>query len=174
MDAPPVADRDEHSAHRHHTPNLGRKDRSADGHARPAHRHADSGGIAEPDAPANTQPNVARHRRAYGRRRIHGHCHAYGHRRASGHYRVPATLSPSVAEGTPYARVREGPLLLRVGPNQNQPTVSFAQAGQTFTVTARSTDNAWLQVCCVNNEPAWLAAQHVVFTGTLTALPVKP
>jgi uncharacterized protein YgiM (DUF1202 family) len=65
-------------------------------------------------------------------------------------------------------------LVLRAGPNQAQPALSSAQAGQAFTVTGRSADNAWLQVCCVNNEPAWLASQFVVVTGTLTTVPVKP
>ncbi len=83
-----------------------------------------------------------------------------------------ATLTPGAA--APRAQVREGPLVLRAGPNQTQPALSSAQAGQAFTVTGRTADNAWLQVCCVNNEPAWLASQFVVVTGTLTTLPVKP
>jgi uncharacterized protein YraI len=85
-----------------------------------------------------------------------------------------ATLTPSAAAAAPRAQVREGPLVLRAGPNQSQPTISSAQVGQAFTVTGRTADNAWLQVCCVNNEPAWLASQFVVVTGTLTTLPVKP
>ena len=79
-----------------------------------------------------------------------------------------------MAAAAPRAQVREGPLALRAGPNQGQPVLSSAQVGQAFTVTGRTADNAWLQVCCVNNEPAWLASQFVVFTGTLTTLPVKP
>ena len=85
-----------------------------------------------------------------------------------------ATLAPSAAAAAPRAQVREGPLLLRAGPNQDQPAVSSAQVGQAFTVTGRTADNAWLQICCVNNEPAWLASQFVVITGTLSTLPVKP
>jgi uncharacterized protein YraI len=85
---------------------------------------------------------------------------------------LTVTLTPIAT--APRAQVREGPLALRAGPNQGQPVVSSAQVGQTFTVTGRTTDNTWLQVCCVNNEPAWLASQFVVFTGTLTTLPVKP
>jgi uncharacterized protein YgiM (DUF1202 family) len=85
-----------------------------------------------------------------------------------------ATLAPSAAAVVLRAQVREGPLVLRAGPNQAQPALSSAQAGQAFTVTGRSADNAWLQVCCVNNEPAWLASQFVVVTGTLTTVPVKP
>jgi len=84
------------------------------------------------------------------------------------------TLSPPAAAAAPRAQVREGPLVLRAGPNQTQPAISSAQVGQAFTVTGRTADNAWLQVCCVNNEPAWLASRFVLITGTLTTLPVKP
>jgi len=84
------------------------------------------------------------------------------------------TLTPSAAAAAPRAQIREGPLVLRAGPNQGQPALSSAQVGQAFTVIGRTADNAWLQVCCVNNEPAWLASQFVLITGTLTTLPVKP
>jgi uncharacterized protein YgiM (DUF1202 family) len=83
-------------------------------------------------------------------------------------------LTPRTAAPAPRAQVREGPLSLRTGPSQVQPAVGVAQVGQTYTVTARTADNAWLQVCCVNNEPAWLAAQFVAITGTIATLPVKP
>jgi uncharacterized protein YgiM (DUF1202 family) len=87
-------------------------------------------------------------------------------------------ISPTAALTTqapaPRAEVREGPLVLRSGPSQGQPVVSIAQVGQAFTVTGRTADNAWLQVCCVNNGPAWLASQFVGVTGTITTLPVKP
>jgi hypothetical protein len=85
-----------------------------------------------------------------------------------------ATVTPGAAAAAQRAQVREGPLSLRAGPNLSQPAISSAQVGQAFTVTGRTADNAWLQVCCVNNEPAWLASQFVVVTGTLTTLPVKP
>jgi len=83
-----------------------------------------------------------------------------------------ATLNPGAAVPAPLAEVLQEPLLLRAGPNQ--PAISSAQVGQVFTVTGRTADNAWLQVCCVNNAPVWLASQFVVVTGTLTTLPVKP
>ena len=85
-----------------------------------------------------------------------------------------ATLTSRAAASAPRAQVRDGPLVLRAGPNLGQPAISSAQVGQVFTVTGRTADNAWLQVCCVNNAPAWLASQFAVITGTLTTLPVKP
>jgi len=85
-----------------------------------------------------------------------------------------ATLTTSAAAPAPRAEVREGPLVLRSGPSQGRSVISIAPVGETFTVTGRTADNTWLQVCCVNNEPAWLASQFVGVTGTITTLPVKP
>ena len=152
MDAAPVADRNWCCIHRHRAPECWRKVHIANGHARPAHRNSFSGR----DAGSN--------RRAHGHRRPND----YGSHFADSH---PA---PKCGRGCPACQVREGPLVLRAGPNQTQPTLGSAQAGQAFTVTGRTADNAWLQVCCVNNQPAWLASQFVVVTGTLTTLPVKP
>ena len=151
MDAAPVADSDECPTDRHGAPERWRKVHIANGYARPAHRHSFSGR----DAGSN--------RRAHGHRRPDD---------CDSHF---ADSHPDPGCGrVPRAQVREGPLVLRAGPNQTQPALSSAQAGQAFTVTGRTADNAWLQVCCVNNEPAWLASQFVVVTGTLTTLPVKP
>lgn len=65
-------------------------------------------------------------------------------------------------------------LNLRAGPGQNYGVVEVAKAGSAFTVTARNADNAWLQVCCVNESPAWLATEFVTVTGTIKLVPVAP
>ncbi len=72
------------------------------------------------------------------------------------------------------AQVVEGPLVLRAGPERNQPVLAIVDIGSTYTVTARTSDGAWLQVCCVKGSPAWLSSQFVAITGTLDILPVKP
>ena len=146
MDPAPVIDSDECPPDRQCAPNRWSKVRVANNRTRPAHRHS------------------------FDRR------DADGHRRSNktgGHF-ADSHPDSKPGRGRPRAQVREGPLALRAGPNQGQPVLSSAQVGQAFTVTGRTADNAWLQVCCVNNEPAWLASQFVVFTGTLTTLPVKP
>ncbi len=74
----------------------------------------------------------------------------------------------------PVAQVMQGPLLLRIGPERDQPVLGIGDEGSTFTVTARTSDSAWLQVCCVKGELAWLSAQFVAITGTIASLPVKP
>lgn len=88
--------------------------------------------------------------------------------------RATATTAPTPAAGVPLALVREGPLALRTGPGRDQPLVAVAQIGETFTVTGRTNDNLWLQLCCVRTNPAWAFAEYLTITGTITSLPIKP
>jgi uncharacterized protein YraI len=88
--------------------------------------------------------------------------------------RATATAAPTAAAGAAIAQVREGPLSLRTGPGRDQPLLAVAQIGETFTVTGRTADNLWLQVCCVRTNPAWAFAEYLTITGTLTSLPIKP
>ncbi len=71
-------------------------------------------------------------------------------------------------------QIREGPLNLRAGPGRDQRVVAVGQAGATFTVTARTADNTWLQVCCVGTNRAWLFAEYAVITGTIASVPILP
>lgn len=105
----------------------------------------------------------------------------------------PATAAPPTAapSATPEATALPSPtatpeagavraevattlLNLRAGPGQGFGVVGLARAGQIFTATARSADGAWLQVCCVNDGPAWVAADYVTVTRRIEALPVVP
>jgi hypothetical protein len=63
---------------------------------------------------------------------------------------------------------------LRSGPGQGFRVVGLAKTRETFTVTARSGDGFWLQICCVNQAPAWLATGLVTITGTIEGLPIAP
>jgi uncharacterized protein YgiM (DUF1202 family) len=65
-------------------------------------------------------------------------------------------------------------LNLRGGPGQGFGVVGLARAGETYTVTSRSEDGAWLQICCVNQAPAWLASGMITVTSTIDSLPIAP
>ncbi len=87
---------------------------------------------------------------------------------------APAPTMTAPAGAAPIAQIREGPLNLRTGPGPDQTIVAVGQVGATFTVTARTADNTWLQVCCVGANRAWLFAEYVVITGTIASVPVIP
>jgi uncharacterized protein YgiM (DUF1202 family) len=91
-------------------------------------------------------------------------------RRAAASITPPAGSSGAVFQ----AAVAVDLLNLRGGPGQGFGVLGLARAGETFTVMARSGDGAWLQICCLNQAPAWLAAGMVTVTGTIESLPVAP
>jgi len=86
-----------------------------------------------------------------------------------------AATPPAVSSGAVMQAVVAVDLLnLRGGPGQGFEVIGLARAGETFTVTARSGDGVWLQICCFNQAPAWLATGMVTVTGTVESLPVAP
>lgn len=96
---------------------------------------------------------------------------------------TPITTLPTRAATTPaqsagavltLAQVNAGPLNLRAGPGADQLVLTTAAAGEVFTVTARTADDTWLEVCCVGGKPVWLSSSLVTITGTVTSLPIKP
>jgi hypothetical protein len=84
----------------------------------------------------------------------------------------PTQTAPS--SGAVIAQIREGPLTLRTSPSTDGGRFAMAQVGETYTVTARTNDSSWLQVCCIQGSPVWLSAQYVTITGTISTLPIKP
>jgi outer membrane biosynthesis protein TonB len=72
----------------------------------------------------------------------------------------------------PVAVVKLDPLSVRQGPSTDATIITRARSGDTFTVLGRSADDAWLKVCCVDEAPAWLAAEFVEVSVPVTSLPV--
>ena len=83
-------------------------------------------------------------------------------------------VSASPAGGTPQAQVSTDLLNLRASPGTDAQVVGIARGGDRFAVLARSADAGWLQVCCWNNAPIWLASTFVTVTGSIASLPVVP
>lgn len=82
-----------------------------------------------------------------------------------------AILTPGTRIG---AVVAVDLLNLRDGPGQGFGVIGLARSGEIYTPTARSGDGTWLQVCCFNQLPAWLASRMVTVTGRIDSLPVAP
>lgn len=61
---------------------------------------------------------------------------------------------------------------LRLGPGTNYPVVGRGESGRRYTITGRSPDNSWWQICCINGKDAWVAAAVVGVMGPVEGVPV--
>jgi len=92
----------------------------------------------------------------------------------------PATATPIEREGlggpaaqaTAYVVIKPATLNGRRGPGTNYERIGEASKGQELFVLGRTTDGAWLQVCCMANQPVWVAADQVDAKGVITSAPV--
>lgn len=81
---------------------------------------------------------------------------------------------------TPYVIVNSDRLTGRRGPAEAFPRVGEAQRGDELMILARTTDGTWWQVCCMANQPVWVAAEFVTAMGpvdtvaVVTAAPPPP
>lgn len=100
----------------------------------------------------------------------------------------PATATPVetpvVARPTPFVVVKPANVNGRRGPGTNYDKIGQAKQGQQLFILGRTADNAWYQVCCLANQPVWVAADQVdvknaaniapILTPPPTAIPVTP
>ncbi len=103
----------------------------------------------------------------------------------------PPTATPierggaSVAgQPTPFVVVKPANLNGRRGPGTDYERIGQAKQGEQLFILGRTADNAWYQVCCLANQPVWVAADQVdvqneaknapVLTPPPTAIPVPP
>ena len=92
----------------------------------------------------------------------------------------PATATPIEREGlggpaaqaTAYVVIKPATLNGRRGPGTNYERIGEASKGQELFVLGRTTDGAWLQVCCMANQPVWVAADQVDAKGVIISAPV--
>lgn len=63
---------------------------------------------------------------------------------------------------------------LRSEPFIDAPVVGVANQGQQFTITGKSPNLEWIEVCCVNGSKAWIASQLGVIYGSLEQTPIRP
>lgn len=77
-------------------------------------------------------------------------------------------------EPTPFVVVKPATLNGRRGPGTNYERVGQGKAGQTLFILGRSEDGLWYQVCCLANQPVWVAAEQVETRGAATSVAVLP
>jgi hypothetical protein len=74
---------------------------------------------------------------------------------------APTAATPAA----PLARIVADPANLRSGPGRTFPVIAVAQIDEVFTIIGRSDDGAWWQLCCVQDQPVWVAAELVEVSG---------
>lgn len=63
---------------------------------------------------------------------------------------------------------------LRSEPTTEASVLLVANQGQQFTITGKSPNLEWIEVCCVNGSKAWIASQLGVIYGSLEQAPIRP
>lgn len=94
--------------------------------------------------------------------------------------RRPATVTPVERDGmdgpapqaTAYVVIKPATLNGRRGPGTNYERIGQASKGQELFILGRTADGVWLKVCCMANQPVWVAADQVDAKGAAHAAPV--
>jgi uncharacterized protein YgiM (DUF1202 family) len=103
----------------------------------------------------------------------------------------PATATPiergtvsAAGQPTPFVVVKPANLSGRRGPSAEYAKIGQANQGEQLFILGRTADSAWYLVCCLANQPVWVAADQVevrnearnapVLTPPPTAIPVPP
>ena len=73
---------------------------------------------------------------------------------------------------TPYIVVNSTTLNARRGPGETFDLLGQAKQGDELFILGRTPEGDWWQVCCVANQPAWVAAELVTARGPVDEAPV--
>lgn len=73
---------------------------------------------------------------------------------------------------TALAVVNDDLINIRRGPGLQYPPLRLGMRGDQFTITGRSADNLWWQVCCVEERQAWISQTYIDADGPVDAVPV--
>lgn len=93
---------------------------------------------------------------------------------------LPATQGPVASppnvtpQPTPYVVVQAGTAAGRRGPGPAYEVLGDVVQGQQLMLLGRSADKAWWQVCCIANQPGWVAADLVTAQGPVAVAPIVP
>jgi hypothetical protein len=83
---------------------------------------------------------------------------------------LTGTPTPTPAP-TPYAEAKAWPIKGWRGPGRSFDYLGQALKRTKFVVLARTTDDAWLRICCIANQAAWVPADLVAVQGGLESVP---
>ena len=83
---------------------------------------------------------------------------------------TPAPTVPPTA--TPFVAVNGATINGRRGPGTGFELIGQAKQGQQLMILGKSADGGWWLVCCISNQPAWVAADGVSPNGAVDFVPV--
>lgn len=84
-----------------------------------------------------------------------------------------ATSVATVAPGTAQAQVvSDQDVSVYAGPGQAYGKVGLLKANEVKKLLERTSDGTWLQICCVNGDPVWVAANLVQVQGDIAKVPI--
>lgn len=85
---------------------------------------------------------------------------------------TPAHTPPPSPTPTPFVVVQAETLNVRSGPGTVYDRIGQVQQGNQLALLARNAAGDWYQVCCVNGQPGWVAADLVQPSSPAEGVPV--
>ena len=84
---------------------------------------------------------------------------------------IPTKTPPATA--TPYVLVASGLVALRTGPSLDYPLLAQLGPSIPVAIIGRSEDGAWLEICCVSGQSAWVVAAHITVVNDAGGVPIS-
>jgi len=85
-----------------------------------------------------------------------------------------ASLVAPLPPAPPHFTINANNTDLRSAPANNAPVLGQAQQNQIFELLGRNADAGFVQGCCFNGQPFWVAAGAVITSIPLTSIPIVP
>jgi hypothetical protein len=63
-------------------------------------------------------------------------------------------------------------IYIRRGPGTEYDPLQLGMRGDQFTITGRSADNLWWQICCIEEQPGWISQTYIDADGPVDNVPV--
>ncbi|MCB8992030.1 MAG: SH3 domain-containing protein [Ardenticatenaceae bacterium] len=83
-----------------------------------------------------------------------------------------SAIVPTLSAPNPQAVVLADRLNIRSGPSTDYPIVALVEAGAIYDVIGRLNDGTWWQICCLDDNPAWLISEGVEIQGIQDLVPI--
>jgi len=87
----------------------------------------------------------------------------------------PAALpvdASAAAPQTAIAVITDDLINIRRGPGLQYSVLKLGMRGDQYTLTGRSADDTWWQICCIEELPGWITQQYVDTDGSVDAIAV--
>jgi len=86
---------------------------------------------------------------------------------------TPTPPPTPTATATPFVVVANGLVSLRSGPGVEYPLIAQLGPRIPIAIIGQNPEGTWYQICCVNGNPAWVTAAHVVVNNDPSGAPLN-